>query len=232
MLHIFVTYAYQKANQLPRVYGLDHFYSGRFRQIELKRLVRLWVIDDLNSRKCGTEDLLLPHARVFSRRGYDRTDPGGNGSMERVRFMGLYLSSAQLTRLYSWVEEGALRSSLGRGWPFGDVSCTAIFQRNTWELWSAMSYIRDKFSVGRSSTAVNNKNIDAVRRMIDTARYIVTYHEIRIQGKGVNFGVEHSNRCRNMDLLLQFQNKQQPTVWVYRNESKPTKMRSEVLLSG
>ncbi|GBP41801.1 hypothetical protein EVAR_26923_1 [Eumeta japonica] len=38
--------------------------------------------------------------------------------------------------------------------------------------------LRDEFRDGRTSTAVDNKNIDAVRRAIETDRH-VTYHEIR-----------------------------------------------------
>ncbi|GBP71998.1 Putative uncharacterized protein FLJ37770 [Eumeta japonica] len=46
--------------------------------------------------------------------------------------------------------------------------------------------LRDEFRDGRPSTAANNKNIDAVRRMIDTDRH-VTYHEIRASlGIGMN----------------------------------------------
>ncbi|GBP51277.1 hypothetical protein EVAR_48370_1 [Eumeta japonica] len=40
------------------------------------------------------------------------------------------------------------------------------------------SNLSDEFRDGRPSTAVNNKNIDAMRRMIKTNRH-VTHHEIR-----------------------------------------------------
>ncbi|GBP60500.1 Putative uncharacterized protein FLJ37770 [Eumeta japonica] len=55
--------------------------------------------------------------------------------------------------------------------------------KNTVYNWFA-DFKRGRFSLsgefrdGRPSTAVNNKNIDAVRRMIETDRH-VTYHEIR-----------------------------------------------------
>ncbi|GBP58783.1 hypothetical protein EVAR_25856_1 [Eumeta japonica] len=59
---------------------------------------------------------------------------------------------------------------------FGDESPC----KTTTYTWFACGRVNlsDVFRDGRSSTAVNNKNIDTVRRTIETVRH-VTYHEIR-----------------------------------------------------
>ncbi|GBP94723.1 hypothetical protein EVAR_100433_1 [Eumeta japonica] len=52
-----------------------------------------------------------------------------------------------------------------------DQDCKMEFKR-------CRANLSNEFCDGRPSTAVNNKNIDAVRRMIETDKH-VTHHEIR-----------------------------------------------------
>ncbi|GBP60198.1 hypothetical protein EVAR_81343_1 [Eumeta japonica] len=62
---------------------------------------------------------------------------------------------------------------------FGDVAPykTTIYNKFA-EFKRGRVNLSDKFLDDRPSTVVNNKNIDAVRRMMETDRH-VTYHEIR-----------------------------------------------------
>ncbi|GBP40079.1 hypothetical protein EVAR_33653_1 [Eumeta japonica] len=107
----------------------------------------------------------------------------------------------------------------------------------------------DKFNDGRPSIAVYNKNIDAVRRMIETDRR-VTYHEIRASlamgtaSVGCNAMLTKFNE-KASNLLWYIvtgdeisiycydpKTKQQTTVWVYRKKRNRPKWRaSEVPLS-
>ncbi|GBP46586.1 hypothetical protein EVAR_95048_1 [Eumeta japonica] len=56
----------------------------------------------------------------------------------------------------------------------------------------------DGFRGGRPSTAVNNKNIDAVRRVIKTDRH-VTYHEIRTS-VGISMSQKQSFLYKHLDM--------------------------------
>ncbi|GBP59778.1 hypothetical protein EVAR_44340_1 [Eumeta japonica] len=76
----------------------------------------------------GTEDLLLPHARASSRRGYDPDGSSGNGSLSGIRF--LKSSPHRLSALYI-LGGRVLMSSLEMSRPLVDVSWIgAMFRRN------------------------------------------------------------------------------------------------------
>ncbi|GBP49887.1 hypothetical protein EVAR_29500_1 [Eumeta japonica] len=75
----------------------------------------------------------------------------------------------------------------------------------------------DEFRDGRPSIAVNNKNIDAVRRMIETDRH-VTYYKFR-----ASLGIGDKTRIYRNNPKI----KQQLTLWVYQDEPKPTKNARE-----
>ncbi|GBP81610.1 hypothetical protein EVAR_21240_1 [Eumeta japonica] len=61
---------------------------------------------------------------------------------------------------------------------FGDIApCKTTIYNWFAEFKRGLVYLSDEFRDGRPSTALNNKNIDVVRRMIETDRH-VSYHEI------------------------------------------------------
>ncbi|GBP52312.1 hypothetical protein EVAR_38458_1 [Eumeta japonica] len=93
------------------------------------------------------------------------------------------------------------------------------------------------------STAVNSKNIDTVRHMIETDMFVI-YHEIeaslgisskidryiwcnamltRFKERASNLVWDIATDDETLVYCYDFKTKQKSTVWVYQNEPKPTK---------
>ncbi|GBP54762.1 hypothetical protein EVAR_90046_1 [Eumeta japonica] len=99
----------------------------------------------------------------------------------------------------------------------------------------------DEFRDGRPSTAANNRNIDdryvkavlAVdliqfdRGSKNGPRHLVQCHTYQIQGRASNLVWDIVKSDQTWIYCYDLKTKQQSTVWVYRDEPKPTKVTCE-----